>query len=82
MLRSSFAMLVNVQYTDLPLRPRSGEDHKALSAKAGKAGIAYSIPSTDENLDKTVMPTWCPLLRQQEIYKKRTNKALLFQAAT
>lgn len=56
-------MLVNVHYINLLLGPRSGEDHEALSAKAGKAGIAYSIPSRGENLDKTTMPTWCPLLR-------------------
>lgn len=66
-LKSGSAMLVNDHYTNLPLGPRSGEDHEALSAKAGKAGTADSISSTDENLDKTVMPTWCPLLRRQEI---------------
>lgn len=81
-------MLVNDHYTNLPLGPRSGEDHEALSAKAGKAGTADSISSTDENLDKTVMPTWCPLLRRQEICKKKKpnapnkTQALLFQVAT
>lgn len=38
---------VKVHYTNLPLWPRSGQAHEALSAQVGKAGIVYSISSTD-----------------------------------